>query len=69
MLFNKTVVGTLKKMCSKVENKKLSNMVCCVPGCKSKFKKGSSVHFYRFPSRSYESELRKKWILAIRKKK
>ena len=38
---------------------------CCAANCTNVFKKGSEVHFYRFPS---DPERKAKWIAAINRK-
>ena len=37
---------------------------CCAVGCTNRFKKGSSIHFYRFPD---NLDRRAKWIAAVRR--
>ena len=38
---------------------------CCAIGCTNRYRKGSEVKFYRFPS---DSQRRNLWIQAIRRK-
>ncbi|XP_050066075.1 uncharacterized protein LOC126555161 [Aphis gossypii] len=43
----------------------MSNRKCCVVNCSNTYKNTSNVKFFRFPNRSYEKELKNKWIQAI----
>ena len=38
---------------------------CCAVGCTNRYRKGSGVHFYRFPD---DKERRAKWIAAVARK-
>ena len=38
---------------------------CCAVSCTNRYRKGSGVHFYRFPD---DKERRAKWIAAVARK-
>ena len=41
---------------------------CSAVGCANRFKSGSGVKFYRFPSEASEKERRQRWICAVSRK-
>lgn len=47
---------------------RVGNTLCCVPLCSNSYRNTSKeVHFYSFPGRDHEKELRKKWIEAVKR--
>uniref|UniRef100_A0A2S2PA32 THAP-type domain-containing protein n=1 Tax=Schizaphis graminum TaxID=13262 RepID=A0A2S2PA32_SCHGA len=47
----------------------MSCKICCVVNCNNSYKntKNKSVKFYNFPNKLYEIDLKKKWILAVKR--
>ncbi|XP_067010580.2 THAP domain-containing protein 11 isoform X2 [Anabrus simplex] len=51
-------------------SKRAGRVTCSVVGCKNRYcNTEESVKFYSFPSRPHEMDLRRRWILAVNRKK
>lgn len=46
-------------------NQSKSKKICCVVNCSSTYKNTTNIKFYSFPNKSYEKELKEKWIKAV----